>query len=45
MVAGEVAEVVLKGGPVRAKKILETGFGFRYEDVTSALRDLLPSVR
>jgi uncharacterized protein (TIGR01777 family) len=41
MIAGEVAEVVLKGGKVSSKKIEDAGFRFQYRDIEPALRDLL----
>lgn len=38
---GEVADLVLKGRPVSADKLLATGFTFDYPTVEPALRDLL----
>lgn len=41
LIAGEVADVVLHGGKISAAKLEQTGFKFRFEDVRSALEDLL----
>lgn len=41
MIAGEVAEVVLKGGPISSRKIEDAGFVFHFTSVRSALEDLL----
>ena len=41
MIAGEVAQVVLEGGPISSEKIQRTGFEFRFATIREALRDLL----
>jgi len=41
LVAGEVAEVVLKGDRISSRKIEDTGFQFQYTNIDAALRDLL----
>lgn len=41
LLVGEMAEIVLGGSRVSAKKILETGFRFQYQTAEDALRDLL----
>lgn len=40
LIAGEVADVVLKGGEVSADKIQQEGFAFRFNTLRSALRDI-----
>lgn len=41
MIAGEVADVVLKGGRISSQKIEQAGFDFQFASVRSALQDLL----
>lgn len=41
LIAGEVGEVVLKGGRISSRKIQQSGFKFQFETVRSALEDLL----
>ena len=41
LIAGEVADVVLKGGSISSWKIQQSGFEFRFKTVRSALEDLL----
>ena len=41
LIAGDVADVVLKGGEVSSRKIEETGFHFQFPNVRGALKDLL----
>jgi hypothetical protein len=41
LLAGEVSEVVLKGGKISSARIEDTGFEFRYDEITGALSDLL----
>ncbi len=41
LLAGEVSEIVLKGGKISSAKIEASGFQFRYDQITDALRDLL----
>ena len=43
LIAGEVADVVLKGGSISSLKIQQTGFEFQFKTVRSALEDLLGS--
>lgn len=38
---GEMAEIVLEGSKVSCKKILSTGFQFKFENAYDALVDLL----
>jgi uncharacterized protein (TIGR01777 family) len=38
---GEVSELVLKGRPVSAEKLLATGYDFRFPTIEAALRDLI----
>lgn len=40
LIAGEVADVVLKGGKVSADKIQQEGFVFRFDTLRSALTDI-----
>lgn len=40
LVAGEVAELVLRGGKISSKKIESTGFSFRFETAHSAIEAL-----
>lgn len=40
LIAGEVADVVLKGGKVSADKIQQEGFDFRFNTLRSALKDI-----
>ena len=40
-IAGEVAQVVLKGGAISSQKIEDAGFRFQFSTVRSALEDLL----
>ena len=41
LIAGDVAEFVLKGGKVSSEKIEKAGFHFRFKTVSSAMEDLL----
>ncbi|MEX2231704.1 MAG: TIGR01777 family oxidoreductase [Cyclobacteriaceae bacterium] len=41
LIAGDVAEIVLKGGKVSSQKIEREGFDFQFKDVRGALIDLL----
>lgn len=41
LMAGEVAQVVLEGGPISSEKIQSTGFKFRFTTIREAVRDLL----
>ena len=41
LIAGEVAEVVLKGGKISSKRIENEGFEFEFREVRPALEDLL----
>lgn len=41
LIAGEVADVVLKGGRISCRKIEDAGFEFHFSSVDSALKDLL----
>lgn len=41
IVAGEVAEIVLKGEKVSAKNVKSAGFEFQYETIEAALKNLL----
>lgn len=41
MIAGEVGDVVLKGGKVSSRKIEDAGFVFHFTSVRTALEDLL----
>lgn len=41
LVLGEAAEVVTRGSKVLPKKTLESGFNFRYTDLSEALRNIL----
>ena len=41
LIAGEVAEYVIKGGKVSSDKIESTGFKFRFPKLRTALQDLL----
>lgn len=43
LIAGEVADVVLKGGSISSLKVEQAGFEFRFKTVRSALEDLLPA--
>ena len=43
LIAGEVADVVLQGGPISSSKIEQSGFNFRFRSIRSALEDLLGS--
>lgn len=45
LIAGEVAQVVLDGGPISSEKIQSTGFEFRFATIREALRDLLAPVK
>ena len=40
---GEMADLVLKGGPVSSNKIQKAGFQFKFTKVEDALLDLLPA--
>ena len=41
LIAGEVGDVVLKGGRISSRKVEQSGFKFQFESVRSALEDLL----
>jgi uncharacterized protein (TIGR01777 family) len=41
MLAGEVAEMVLKGGKVSGRKVKDAGFKFQFERIEGALKSLL----
>jgi uncharacterized protein (TIGR01777 family) len=41
MLAGEVAEIVLKGGKVSGEKVKDAGFEFQFERIEDALKNLL----
>ena len=41
LVLGEMAEMVIQGSRVSAKKLLDAGYVFRFADAEDALRDLL----
>jgi len=41
LIAGEVAEIVLKGGKISAEKIEAAGFDFQFRTIDKALEDLL----
>ncbi len=41
LIFGEMANTIAKGSRVSSKKILETGFKFKFPDLENALRDLL----
>lgn len=41
LIAGDVAEIVLRGGKVSSQKIDRAGFDFQFIDVRAALKDLL----
>lgn len=41
LIAGEVGDVVLKGGRISSRKIQQAGFKFQFDSVRSALEDLL----
>ena len=41
LIAGEVGDVVLKGGKISSRKTQQSGFQFQFETVRSALEDLL----
>lgn len=41
LVAGEVAEVVLKGGKISSEKIERAGFDFKFRTIDKALQELL----
>lgn len=41
IVAGEMAELVLKGAPVSSKKIQKTGFHFEFPTLNTALSDII----
>ncbi len=41
LIAGEVAELVLKGGKISSQKIQEAGFEFQFKTVDAALQELL----
>lgn len=43
LIAGEVAQVVLDGGPISSDKVQRAGFEFRFATVREALKDLLSS--
>ncbi|MEJ2005026.1 MAG: DUF1731 domain-containing protein, partial [Cyclobacteriaceae bacterium] len=43
MMVGEMAEMLLGGSRISAKKILETGFQFKYPELPDALTNLLHS--
>lgn len=45
LIAGGVAELVLKGGRVSSDKIESAGFRFQFPTVEEALKDLLPGAR
>ncbi len=45
LIAGEVAELVLKGGKISSQKIQETEFEFEFETVDAALQELLSGER
>ncbi len=38
---GEMSSILLKGNKISAKKILETGFSFKYNHISAALKELL----
>jgi uncharacterized protein (TIGR01777 family) len=38
---GEMADMVLNGGPISSTRIRESGFVFRYSDLSDALKDVL----
>jgi uncharacterized protein (TIGR01777 family) len=38
---GEVSSIVLEGQKVIPKRLLESGYNFRYKDITTAIQDLL----
>lgn len=40
-VLGESAQIILEGSRISSKKILKTGFRFRYKKLTDALKDIL----
>lgn len=42
LMLGERASIVLKGNKVSGKKIVDEGFDFKYYDLETALRDLMP---
>lgn len=42
LMLGEMANIVIGGNKVSAKKIEATGFQFQFDDLTTALQDLLP---
>lgn len=44
IIAGEMAEVVLTGRRALPKKILELGYHFRYEEVNTALKEVLEMI-
>lgn len=43
LLLGEMADLVLKGSRVSAKKIISAGFDFRFKDIEAAVKDLLRS--
>lgn len=45
LIAGDVAEIVLRGGKVSSEKIEMAGYQFQFADVRAALNDLLASAR
>jgi NAD dependent epimerase/dehydratase family enzyme len=38
---GELSQLVLDGAPVSAKKIIDTGFKFKFAELNDALNNLL----
>jgi NAD dependent epimerase/dehydratase family enzyme len=43
MILGELASLVLKGSRVSSEKVVASGFEFEFENLDSALEDLLGS--